>query len=213
MKKIVFVCATFYLFLFLQNCVNPGNPPNDGTVVSNNCPDPPVRVPIDRIRLKGSPRAIITWSSDTRRDTSGAFWNQGTVKFSNMEDGVKVTFITPAGEDVPMIDIQEESMKTQVGLFSYRYLDGEMKDQITIISNQMNGDDFERIKLYFFKVKDEPPYVEQVSVEPPHMAHYEPDTCYMNMYYGRFEFYKDSLFLARTRQLKYSNEVVSGSEY
>lgn len=210
MKKLVFALFLFVSSISFYSCINPEN---NGTVVGNNCPDPPVTVPIDRIRLKGSPRAIITWSSDTRRDTSGAFWNLGELQMVNSHEGVKVKFIhSTSGEETVLDEILSDGMKLECGIYSYRFLEGEFTDQIVLIHNKYS-DANENLKVKFFRLKDDPPFIQEVSVEPPHMAENQPGKCFLDFTCGKLNFYKDQYYQNLFRTLKYSNEIINGQEF
>lgn len=211
MKKLVLALFLLISSISFYSCVN--NPDDNGTVVGNNCPDPPKTVPIDRIRLKGSPRAIITWSSDTRRDTSGAFWNLGELKMVNSTDGVKAMFVHgTSGEEILLSEIQTDGMKLECGLFSYRFLQDEFTDQIVLISNKYS-DANENLKVKFFRLMDAPPFIQEVMVDPPHTAEYRPLKCYLDLTCGKLNFYKDQYYQNLFRTLNYGNDIIHGQEF
>lgn len=198
MKKINIALNLVAIVLVTLSCNGPTTPPTDGVVIQTGAYDDVL--PLDRVRLKPSPRAIITWNGQSPKDTSGAFWDLGQIAATRGPNDFKVEYMSADGNSVVLLQIPSgETDVAQMGAYSYRFIDNTQNDQIVIFYSA----DAATIKPYVFNVLNDAPYIEPVNFEPPHAQIISPIP-YFNFYCESLKVYSDDMYRDCISTFKYS---------
>ena len=198
MKTKYLVLVLFSLTLFSMSC----NETNTGgnVVVDVELNDQADVLPIDRVKLKPSPRAIITWNGQSPKDTVADFWDLGKISAIKNQTDLKVLYTSNDGNITVLLQMPGNSTDiAQLGVFSYRFIDNTQNDQIVIFYSPDN----ESIKPYVFNVLNHAPYIEAVNFEPPHAQVISPIP-YFNFYCESLKVYSDNMYRDCISTFKYS---------
>lgn len=195
MKKIKFALILLSVVMATLSCNGPtapvdGNPQagGDGNVL-----------PIDRVKLKPSPRAIITWNGQSPKDTLADFWDLGQISAKKGQNDLLVEFVNGPDRTVLLQIPNAQTLEAQLGVYSYRFIDNTQNDQIVIFYSENP----EIIKPYVFNVLDHPPYIQMVTFEPPHTQILSPIP-YFNFYCDGLRVYNDDMYRNHTNTFTYS---------
>lgn len=141
------------------------------TVVQDKCPDPPLTIPIDRVRLKRSPRAILTWNAEIEHDTLADYYDLGKIKAVSDGSVMRMSFTSATGEETPLFEVDiVANPKTQIGAYAYRFDATSRWDHLVFLVSTNDGE----MEAKVFKMKSDSPFAEMVISEPDRIMHISP---------------------------------------
>lgn len=185
----------------LTACPAPEPGGGGGTVViDSGTGDDAGNVITDRVKLKPSPRGIITWRGDMPRDTSADFWDYGKVKARLDGDHLKVFFIKTGAEALMMEEIVSAGTDAQLAVYGYAFKDGELPDQLVVFYSP----DDSRIRCKVFNVGNAPPFISEVPFEDPEINNFSPIPGF-DMHCDMLKVYDDANYHHRIKQFAYTN--------
>jgi hypothetical protein len=201
MKKINLLLVVFSMALISANCNGPSNPP---VVVQTDIGGDGDVLPIDRVKLKPSPRAIITWNGRSPKDTLADFWDLGQISAKKGQNDLLVEFVNGPDRSVLMQIPLAQTLNAQIGVYSYRFKDDTQNDQIVIFYSENES----MIKPYVFNVLNAPPYIELVTFEPPNTQILTPIP-YFNFYCDGLRVYNDDMYRNRINTFIYTGQQMN----
>lgn len=162
--------------------------------------DPPKDVVIDRVKLKGSPRGILTWRGDMPRDTMTQFDNVGLVEAKKTGDRVKVTFSANGHVSTLLDEPVTAGSTAQIGVFSHKYNPQSANNQLVIFYSAS----LTQMQTKVFTVNGQVPVSTAIPFNPSNGNSYTP-VPYMEMNGDMFYAYQDPMYSIILRRFKYMN--------